>query len=109
MLGAQQENLLILILLQLNSIHNRIILRTRYFPVLQNVQAGSGTHPASYSVGTGFFRGVKRPGSDVDRSPPSSAEVKNRYGSACIPVYVFMSWIGRALPSFLYFYFFQST
>jgi hypothetical protein len=77
MLGAQQENLRILMILQVNNFHNLIILRTRYFPVLKNVQAGSGTQPASYSVGMGFFRGAKRPGRDVDHSPPSSAEVKN--------------------------------
>ena len=62
MLGAQQENLLILMLLQLNSIHNHVILRTRCFPVLQNVRAGSGAHPASNSVGTEFFRGGKAAG-----------------------------------------------
>jgi len=29
-----------------------------YFPLLQNVQTGTGAHPASHSMGTGiFFRG----------------------------------------------------
>jgi hypothetical protein len=42
------------------------------------VQAGSGAHPASYTVGTGgTFPGDKeRPGRDADHSPPSSAKVK---------------------------------
>jgi hypothetical protein len=42
------------------------------------VQTGSGTHPASCTMGTGgSFSGVKaRPGRDADHSPPSSAEVK---------------------------------
>jgi hypothetical protein len=42
------------------------------------VQTGSGTHPASYPVGTvGPFPGGKaRPGRDANHSPPSSAEVK---------------------------------
>jgi hypothetical protein len=42
------------------------------------VQAGSGAHPASYTMGTGgsFTRGKARPGRDADHSPPSSAEVK---------------------------------
>jgi hypothetical protein len=42
-------------------------------------QTGSGAHPASCSIGTGGpAPGVKaRPGSDVDHSPPSSAEVEN--------------------------------
>jgi hypothetical protein len=43
------------------------------------VQTGSGTHPASCTIGTGGpFPGAKaRPGRDADHSPPSSAEVKN--------------------------------
>jgi hypothetical protein len=41
---------------------------------LQNVHPGSGAHSASYSVSTGSFPGVKRPGSDVD-SPPASASI----------------------------------
>jgi len=42
------------------------------------VQTGLGAHPASYTMGTGSFPGVKRPGSGVDHPPPSSAEVKER-------------------------------
>jgi hypothetical protein len=40
------------------------------------VQTGPGTHPASYTMGTGFFLGGKRPGRGVDHPTPSSAEVK---------------------------------
>jgi hypothetical protein len=39
---------------------------------------GPGAHPASYTMGTGSFPGVKRPGRDVDHPPPSSARVKER-------------------------------
>jgi hypothetical protein len=42
------------------------------------VQTGSEAHPASYTVGTGSFSGVKRPGRGVDHPPPSSAEVNER-------------------------------
>jgi len=43
------------------------------------VQAGSGAQPASYTMGTGSFLGVKRPGCSVINPPPqSSAEVKER-------------------------------
>ena len=42
------------------------------------VQTGSGAHPASYTMGTGSFPGVKRPGRGVNHPPPSSAEVKER-------------------------------
>ena len=42
------------------------------------VQTGPGAHPASYTMGTGSFPGVKRPGRGVDHPPPSSAEVIGR-------------------------------
>jgi len=42
------------------------------------VQNGPGDHPASYTIGTGSFLGVKRTRSGVDDPPPSSAEVKER-------------------------------
>jgi len=44
------------------------------------VQTGSGAHPASYTMGTGSFPGLKPPGRDVDNPPPSSAQVKERVG-----------------------------
>jgi len=34
------------------------------------VQTGPGVHPASCTMGTGSFPGVKRPGRDADHSPP---------------------------------------
>jgi hypothetical protein len=42
-----------------------------------HVQTGPGAHPASCTMGTGYFPGVKRPGRGADHSPPSSAEVEN--------------------------------
>jgi hypothetical protein len=41
------------------------------------VQTGPGAYPASYTMGTGSFPGVKRPGSGADHPPPTSAGVKN--------------------------------
>ena len=41
------------------------------------VQTGPGAHPASCTMGTRSFPGVKRLGRDAYPSPPSSAEVKN--------------------------------
>jgi hypothetical protein len=40
------------------------------------VQTGPGAYPASYTMGTGPFPGVKRPGRDVDHPPQSSAVIK---------------------------------
>jgi hypothetical protein len=42
------------------------------------VQTCPGAHPASYTMGTGSFLGVKRPGRGVDHPLPSSAGVKER-------------------------------
>ena len=42
------------------------------------VQTGPSAHPASYTMGTGSFQGVKRQERGVDHPPPSTAEVKER-------------------------------
>jgi hypothetical protein len=45
------------------------------FALRHYVQTGSGSHPASYPMGTGAVSpGVKWPGCEADHSPPSSAE-----------------------------------
>jgi hypothetical protein len=41
-------------------------------------QTGPGAHPASCTMGTGYFTGVKRPGRGFDHPPLSSAEVEGR-------------------------------
>ena len=53
----------------------RIPVGARYSAPVQN---GSGAYPASYTMGTGSFPGMKRPGCGVDHLPSSSAEVKER-------------------------------
>ena len=42
------------------------------------VQTGPGAHPASYTMGTGPFPGIKRSKHGIDHPPSSSAEVKER-------------------------------
>ena len=42
------------------------------------VQTAPEPHPASYTMGTGSFPGVKRPGRDVDHPPPSRARDEGR-------------------------------
>ena len=43
------------------------------------VQSGPGAHPASFTLGTVSFPGVKRPRRGVNQPPPtSSAKVKER-------------------------------
>jgi hypothetical protein len=46
------------------------------------VQTDSEAHPASYTMGTGSFPGVKRPGRGVGHPPPSSAAVIKKKCSA---------------------------
>jgi len=40
------------------------------------VQTGPGAHPASYTIRTVSFPGVKRPERGVDHAPPFSADVQ---------------------------------
>jgi hypothetical protein len=47
----------------------------RFSAPVQNVP---GSHPVSYTMDTGSYTGVKRPGRGVDHTAPSSAEVKER-------------------------------
>jgi len=42
------------------------------------VQTGSEAHPASYTMGTGSFPGVKRPRRGADHPHRFSAEVKEK-------------------------------
>jgi hypothetical protein len=53
--------------------------------LLYNAQSGSGTHPASCSVGTRVLSWMKRLSNDVDRSPVLSARGKNEWGCASAP------------------------
>ena len=69
------------------------------------VQTGREVHAASYTMGTGSFPGLNRPGRGVDYPPPSIAEVKER-----VELYLYSpsgpSWpvLGLILPLPLYIY-----
>ena len=60
------------------------------------VQTGPGAHPASCTMGTGSFPGLKRPGRGVDHPLSSSAEVKERVGfylySTSGPLWYVLGW-----------------
>jgi len=56
------------------------------------VQTSSEAHPASYTMGTGSFPGVKQPRRGVDCPPPTSAEVKrNSRAIPLLPLWAFMA------------------
>jgi hypothetical protein len=40
-------------------------------------------------MGTGYFPGVKRPGSGADHPPPSSAEVRKEWSYTSTPLWAF--------------------
>jgi hypothetical protein len=65
-----------------------------------HVQTGPGAHPASCTMGTGSFPGVKRPECDADHTPPSKRRGHERVElylyPACGPV--------QALTGLLYLY-----
>jgi hypothetical protein len=42
-----------------------------------HIQTGPGAKPASFTMGTVSFPGVKRPGRGAAHTPPPSAEVEN--------------------------------
>jgi len=73
------------------------------------VQTCPGDHPASYTIGTGSFLGIKRPRPGVDH-PLSSAEVKER-----VQLYIYFpsgpSWpvLGCPLLYFTLLYFTLSS
>jgi hypothetical protein len=58
------------------------------------VQIGSVAHAASYPMRTvhSFTGVIKRPVRESDKSPLSSAEVKNELSCALTSPYVFMTW-----------------
>ena len=67
-----------------------------------SVQTGPGAHPASYTMGTASFPGVKRPGRGVDHPPPSSTEVEGRVELyICSPSGPSWPVLGRTLPLLL--------
>jgi hypothetical protein len=45
--------------------------------IFRTLQTGPGAHPASCTMGTGYFPGVKRLRRGADHPPPPSAEVEN--------------------------------
>jgi hypothetical protein len=66
----------------INNNKKKIPVGARFFAY---VQTGPGAYPASYTMGTGSFPGVQRPGRGADHPPPTSAGVKNEYSYTSTP------------------------
>jgi hypothetical protein len=64
-------------LLQVGGLRGRTLIPSRFKNFLSIVQTGSGVDPVFYTMYKGgYILGVKRPGREVDHSPPTSAEFK---------------------------------
>jgi hypothetical protein len=70
------------------------------FNLLHSVKTNCGTHPASYPMDTeGSLPWDKRPGRETDRSPPSSAYVKNSRATPPLPH--MPSWHNAGVPAIM--------
>jgi hypothetical protein len=95
---------------------DRIPVGARFYASVHTI---CGAHPASYTMGTGSFPGVKRPGGSVNHQPPSSTEVKERVDlraklllpfwavisdfimNCIVPIrYVSVGWVARIITRF---------
>jgi hypothetical protein len=75
----------------------RVPVGSRIF-LLQDVQTGSGAHPASYPMGTGALSPrIKRQEREADHSLPINAEVKKMWIYTSTPLYAFMVWCFNSL------------
>jgi len=71
------------------------------------VQTGPGAYPASYTMGTGFFPGVKWSGRGVDHPPQYSAEVKkSEYSYTSTPPLDLRGLLQGVLFLYIYYPFF---
>jgi len=64
-------------------------------------QTAPGAHPTSYTMDTGSYLGVKRPGPGVSHPPPSSAEVKERVELSTVPPLCLHGWLQGELNLFI--------
>jgi hypothetical protein len=67
---------------------NQIPVGARFSAPIQTVP---GAYPASCTMGTRSFPGVKRPGRGVDHPHPSSVKVKERVELPLLPLWAFMA------------------
>jgi len=54
-------------------------------------QTGPGAHPDSYTLGTGSFQGVKRPGPGTDHPPNLTPRLKKEYSCTYTPLWAFVA------------------
>ena len=67
---------------------DRIPVKARFSEL---VQTGPGAHPSSYTMGTGTFPGVKRPGRDVDQPLHLAPRLKEDRAIHLLPLWAFVA------------------
>lgn len=66
------------------------------FLLTQNIQNGSGTHLASYSISTGVLSShTKQPEHKVDHSCLYRAKLRMSRATSLVPTHAFMTWTGK--------------
>ena len=68
------------------------------------IQIGPEAHPASYTMGTGSFPGVKRPGRGVDQPPHLTPRLKKEYSYTSIPTLGLRGLFWGELYLYYYYY-----
>jgi hypothetical protein len=68
------------------------------------VQTGPGDHPSAYTLGTGAFPGVKRPGIDAEHLPHLAPRLKKEYRHISTPRLCVHDRIYGALYLHMYIY-----
>jgi hypothetical protein len=76
---------------------DRILVGARFSAPVQN---GPGAHLASYTMGTGSFPGVKRPGRGVDHPTPQGLKFKNFTRIFCHTVFMCFVFILEHMATF---------
>jgi hypothetical protein len=69
-----------------------------FFPFPKRPDRLWGPHNLLFNAYRSFITGGKRPGSEDNLIPPSSAEVKNEWSYTPGPLYTFMAWEEKASP-----------
>jgi hypothetical protein len=74
----------------------RISIETRDISPIQNVDTGSGAHPApSQQAPRVIFTEIKLPGCKVGHPPPYSSELRRTGDVLLLPLHAFTAWAGR--------------
>ena len=96
-----------LLLLLLLLIRPSIILMAARLRLAKRPDRPWGLTTLLFILHYGYFPGVKRPGREVDHSPPFSAEIKNEWGSTFAPLVCLHSVYRESCTYYYYYYYYN--